>query len=135
MLGHIYKSSGTFDEVGFQNLYNAYTAGNYEGIDSFISPCVSGNCANGLNSGKDQANAILERITQIEQFHPFPWISVSRADGWSADPETNAAFLKDMIETIWVYEANVLPGRGICHYPIPKIDTKNDTFWHFCQQL
>lgn len=25
MLGHIYKSSGTFDEVGFQNLYNAYT--------------------------------------------------------------------------------------------------------------
>jgi hypothetical protein len=58
VLGRVYTPDGTIDEVGIQNIIQAFNGANLEGYDAVFVPCAS-NCKNNLTSGADQVEILL----------------------------------------------------------------------------
>uniref|UniRef100_A0A914CJ78 Uncharacterized protein n=1 Tax=Acrobeloides nanus TaxID=290746 RepID=A0A914CJ78_9BILA len=94
----VYTSDGEFDEIGWQNMLNAQSV--VVIVDALIVPCVNEkqSCKNGLISGADQANAVLNRIVKESATHFF-YIEIQR-NHWPSNKTANQAFILDMINTI-----------------------------------
>uniref|UniRef100_A0A914DTP4 Uncharacterized protein n=1 Tax=Acrobeloides nanus TaxID=290746 RepID=A0A914DTP4_9BILA len=98
-VSRVYSSDGEFDEIGWQNLYNSMAANFF--VDMLIVPCFNAkqSCKNGLISGADQANAVINRVIKEDLDLYFFYIEI-QGNQWPSNKTANQAFILDMINTI-----------------------------------
>uniref|UniRef100_A0A914DU78 Lysozyme n=1 Tax=Acrobeloides nanus TaxID=290746 RepID=A0A914DU78_9BILA len=113
-IGQVYSSDGAFDEIGIQNIINARAAGIY--VDVYITPCrnANNNCTNGLISGSDQANAIIQRMNDAN-IVGFLFLVIAR-NNWPADQTGNRAFILNFTNTVKTAFTNGAFASGIGIY-------------------
>uniref|UniRef100_A0AC34RMA7 Lysozyme n=1 Tax=Panagrolaimus sp. JU765 TaxID=591449 RepID=A0AC34RMA7_9BILA len=60
-IARVYKSDGTLDEVGVQNLINARETG-WEFYDAYMFPCLRKDCP----SAADQVETVISRLDGVD---------------------------------------------------------------------
>jgi len=98
VLGRVYTPDGTIDEVGIQNIIQAFNGASLEGYDAVFVPCVS-NCKNNLTSGADQVAAAIARLNQEFQ-DVFIWVQIDKSSNWGTNQTQNQKLVSDVLTAV-----------------------------------
>jgi hypothetical protein len=107
VLGRVYTADGMIDEVGIQNIIQAFNGANLEGYDAVFVPCLA-NCKNNLTAAADQVNAVINRLNQEFQ-DVFIWVQIDKTSAWGTNQQTNQQFVTDVLNAVF----NTNGGAGV----------------------